>query len=284
MPDLSEKLARWRDSVRALVPHREDVLDELESHLCELVDARIAAGDPTDEAFAEATSQIGSPEEIAIEFAKVSPPCIPWLPVHVIWSLAGVVCGMVLVWITPRFTEGGVQTLLAIHMGSVLLGYTATVFVGLLAACFLIARLRSELPAAQGRFLLEATQSLTLLSAVLTAAGMGCGLLCPLQKRGLLWGWSLTEAGGVAILLWDLWMFRLLVRRGNPIASLNRLMACGIVGNIVVVAGWLVASLVDGYIPRTLLACSLIAGLVALHLPIAGAALMPAGWLRSKPS
>ena len=61
MPDLEEKIAKWRKRMAAGGVKPAAVLDELEGHLREVIQERLAAGRSESEAVEIAIARVGSP-------------------------------------------------------------------------------------------------------------------------------------------------------------------------------------------------------------------------------
>jgi hypothetical protein len=85
-------------------------------------------------------NRLGRPGDIAAEFAKVPAAPAPWLPVRLTWVGGILLAGAMLMPLWPKFTAGGLTSVLAAHMGAVMLGYVATLLLGFLAACYFLAR------------------------------------------------------------------------------------------------------------------------------------------------
>jgi hypothetical protein len=82
MGDIEGRIIQWRLSMPRLLPGRGEVLDELEGHLRDDVDAPTRGGHPPDEAVEMAMNRLGRPDDIAGEFAKLPAAPAPWLPVR----------------------------------------------------------------------------------------------------------------------------------------------------------------------------------------------------------
>lgn len=265
MLEVDDLVARWRESVAPYFHDREEVLDELESHLLDAIDRLTNAGSSPDEAVRLASERLGMPESIAAEFSKVPPRVTPWLPVRVV-GVAGLALTALVLWpLTSRLFAGGVDSLLAAHTGAVLLGYVATFAVGVLGACFLVSRLVAVPDSGRQRYLRRALLWLSALAALLTGGGVAAGVFCPFAKTGWCYGLSTHEVAGLAVLFWDFLLLAvcLACRPGRMMVLLTVL---GTAGTALVVFGWF------GVVPA----------LLALSLPIAvgGTALVPAGCLR----
>ena len=74
MFDLEQEIDVWRDELLENPSIDHDRLRELESHLREDIDRRIAKGTQLAEAFAEAKNQLGQSLELGSEYAKVHVP------------------------------------------------------------------------------------------------------------------------------------------------------------------------------------------------------------------
>ena len=73
MPDLERRVAAWRAAMRAALPGRDPVVDELEDHLRERTLDLTRRGLPLPEAFAQASAEIGQPGVIAPQFRSLRP-------------------------------------------------------------------------------------------------------------------------------------------------------------------------------------------------------------------
>jgi hypothetical protein len=71
--DLNRALAAWKGELSAQPEISAQDLRELETHLLECFEARCRSGVSEPEAFAAAVRQMGSPERLAVEFAKANP-------------------------------------------------------------------------------------------------------------------------------------------------------------------------------------------------------------------
>lgn len=63
MPDLDHFLTDWRRSVEPHFQSREDVLDELECHLYDTIEAQVSQGKPLNEAIEFAMARLGQPSD-----------------------------------------------------------------------------------------------------------------------------------------------------------------------------------------------------------------------------
>jgi hypothetical protein len=72
MFDLNRAIAKWRRHLAAAGIESSQVLDELESHLRDEVDAQMDAGAGAREAFEAATRRLGEAETLQVEFVKAA--------------------------------------------------------------------------------------------------------------------------------------------------------------------------------------------------------------------
>lgn len=259
---------------------RGEVLDELEEHLRDEVDALTESGLAPDDAVQTAVTRLGDPADLAAEFAKVPPATAPWLPVRLAWVGGALLTASMLAPLWPRLTAGGLTSLLAAHMGAVMLGYVATLLVGFLAVCALVARPFGGLSEGQVQTLRRSALSLTGLAVALTGVGIVVGsVFCPDAKTGWAWGLDTREVGGIGILAWNVAMLAGLwanrdARRVGALALL------GVAGNVVVFAGWLGASAVERVLHGTAGNFAPVAALILAQVAVGLVALAPAGCLR----
>lgn len=71
MFDLEQALSKWRQQMAADGIERSDLLDELESHLCDDVDQRLRSGLNPEEAFQLAVEELGSSKALKSEFERI---------------------------------------------------------------------------------------------------------------------------------------------------------------------------------------------------------------------
>lgn len=74
MFDLDQAIANWRQDLQAAGIRSNDRLDELESHLRDMLEGQSQSGQSGPEAFRTAASQIGRAELLKSEYAKVRQP------------------------------------------------------------------------------------------------------------------------------------------------------------------------------------------------------------------
>lgn len=278
MTELEPRIAQWRQTLAAALGERPDVLDELESHLREEIQRLLLAGHNAEQAFATAAARLGGPREIAAEFAKLPPTPVPWLPARLVLAaaIAWACLGTGLLLRTDR------EPLLIVHLVAVTLGYTGTLFVGLLSACYLFARPFADLAPGQRLSWNRAAVVLTATSAALTAAGVLLGGVWAREHLGRFWAWDARETAGLVITLWNVALLALLVSRH---ASITVRAVLGVVGSVVVLLGWFGVSWLlsrrhsYGYADGLETTFALV---IACHAAVLALGLLPAGCLRLK--
>ncbi len=283
MPELETLVADWREKTAPLFPERTEVLDELESHLWDEIDRSCAAGLDAEAAFSRAVAKLGNIPAVAEEFEKIPQVALPWQPVRVVWGVAAGVLLLTVWMLLPRLSRGGVQSILAGHMGAVLLGYAASLLLGGLAICFLLARLVHEPSLGQRTTIRNAACLLALAAAALTAGGIGLGIYCPLEKHGWCFGLDTREVGGLVIAAWDL-LAALVLLAHRRTGRILLPMAVASAGTVVVVLGWLVAARIEQQLYGALSDPLVLATSVTLLSILTLTALVPAGVLRHRSS
>jgi Cytochrome C assembly protein len=241
MADLEERIGQWRRELAESLGGSAEVLEELEGHLRDEIRRLVLAGRPMEQAFVDAVGRLGSPQALASEFARVT-PTTSWLPIRVavvaLIALAGWLVGMLF---TSDRLHGQLGLLLATHITAVTLGYTTTLIVGALAACYLLARPFGVPDPRQLQSLVRATHFLTAAALALTALGVVLGGFWARESWGRFWGWDARETSAALVLLWDAAMLVVLTRRLlGPRATL----LLGLAGNVVVALAWFAPSLV----------------------------------------
>ncbi len=125
--------------------------------------------------------------------------------------------------------------LLAWHVSTVTLGYTTTLLIGTLTACYLAARLFGTPRSPQLPGLVRAARQLTATALVCTIFGVTLGGFWAQEHLGRFWGWDPKELGGAAVVVWDGFMLLALARR--PLSD-HALLLLGLGGNAVVALAW----------------------------------------------
>jgi hypothetical protein len=239
MFDLKAQIEEWRRAVSAQFGDRTDVLDELEAHLREDVEQRVRAGAPPELAWEQARAQLGEPRALAAEFAKVRGRA--WLPARVTLAVVIGFALSVAVWAFARASQGRIDTLLAVHVVAVTVGYTAVFAVGTLSACALLARATGRWDATRARGFRSAVLMLGATSLSLTAVAIALGSLWARDHMGRYWGWDAKEIGGLAVLAasgLSVTAAALGRRKAHRSERADGLLLAGIAGNIVVSLSW----------------------------------------------
>ena len=239
MADIEQQIAVWRSRLSALVGNK-DIVDELEMHVRDAVQDQVRRGVPGEQALATALARLGSPEALVREFAKQSGR-IPWLPARLLIGLGTVAAAAMLILLAQRVWNGATTWLLALHQGTVILGYSSVFLVGGLAGCYLIARPFRELRPGQARFVLHRAWLIIGGGLLLTAVGIILGGVWAVDHLGRFWGWHEKEIAALGVLTWEGLMLLVLSRRtANPLPG----MLMALVGNVVVLLAWFGVALV----------------------------------------
>ena len=281
MADLEERIRKWRGEQAESLGGSAEVLEELEGHLRDEVHRLALAGRPMEEAFADAVARLGSPPALAAEFARVT-PTTPWLPIRVaVVALIAMGGGLVGFLFASDRLHGGLGLLLATHITAVTLGYTTTLLVGALAACYLLARPFGVPDPRQLQSLVRATRFLTGAALALTALGVVLGGFWTRESWGRFWGWDARETCTALVLLWDVAMLVVLTRR---LLSPRATLLLGLAGNAVVALAWFGPNLVGvdlhayNYPPVAVL----LAWFVLAHVALACLAFVPPGYMAKR--
>lgn len=280
MPDCESFLAQWRQALSAACHLTPETLDELENHLRERIAELMRTGLSETEACERAAAELGSPETMAREFRKLDRAA--WLPAKIVARLgiAGALILAVLL-LARALTQPVVDVLLSVHAFSVTLGYTSTLLLGVLGACFVLQRARADFSPHRLAPLGRITLIFATVATVCTAAGVILGGFWAQREWGRFWAWDAKETGGFCAVIWMAGFllahtFRWVTPRGLLVASL--------VGSNVVFLAWFGSALAPGLhaygLPNAahLLLLAALAGNVLLGL----LGLAPAGCLRAR--
>src|SRR3954468_11070842 len=144
--DLEKLITEWRKT--AGTPNvSAETLDELETHLRETTERLVRSGTSLPDAFQRAVADLGTISGIASEFRKLDEPL--WLPIKLaigaigITTFAAMVVPMLVI---ARSGSGPSSVLLATHIFTVTLGYTATLLIGGLGICSVSQRCFEDFP------------------------------------------------------------------------------------------------------------------------------------------
>jgi hypothetical protein len=233
MANLEERIGRWRRELAESLGGSAEALEELEGHLRDEVARLMQAGQSAEQAFEAATARLGDGPALAAEFARAQ-PAAPWWPVRVGFG-ALVACAGWLAGLMLARLGGDLDLLLAVHVGAITLGYTTTLLIGALAACYVVARPFGVPAPRQVTGLTRVALALTALALGLTALGVVLGGFWAQERLGRFWGWDAKETGGALVLLWDA---AIIVVLGRRLVSEHAALVLGLAGNAVVALAW----------------------------------------------
>jgi hypothetical protein len=270
MPELEQLIAKWRRGLAETAGCSKEVLDELESHLRDEIQQLVRTGHSEERALTLAASRLGSPHTLATEFAKVSDP-VSWLPVRIlgISFLVFLLATLFLGYILAGGQNGRMGALLATHVCAIILGYGASLFVGLLAICYVARRPFGDLSAGQMQSLGRAVFALTAVATGLTLVGILLGCVWARDHLGRYWGWDPKESWAAGVLIWDVAMLTLLRYRPSD----REVVRLGILGNVLVGFAWISGA------PQLLPSLMTFA---AIHLALFVTGFVPPGSLRRR--
>jgi len=99
MHNFEPEIIDWRRQMIAAGIKNADVLDELESHLCEDIEQKLRAGADAGQVFETATARFGEPGALKAEFDRIEQPERKYMKRGVLIGAAivGVMVGMALV-------------------------------------------------------------------------------------------------------------------------------------------------------------------------------------------
>ncbi len=245
MFNLKTNLGQWRKTMSKAIDCPPEMLDELESHLCDHFETLSKAGHTEPAAWEQAVARMGNAEQVAAEFAKEAESArTVWLPVRVLtWlAIAGVFLMALLV--LSKFDLSKMNLLLTVHVFTVTVGYSALCFSGFLAACYVLGRQFRSLNLSQFRSLLRGVAWFSGVAAIATTVGIGLGCFWAKGHLGRYWAWDLKEIGATMVLGWSglIW----LVQSRGWAQSYSILQACCL-GNIVVIVAWLGPAMHQGH-------------------------------------
>jgi ABC-type transport system involved in cytochrome c biogenesis permease subunit len=230
------------------------------------------------EAFRRAVTQLGSLNTIASEFQKLNRGT--WRPLQVITGIGVIVLLAMPIVLITRFDASPRSLLLAGHIFTVTLGYTATFLVGALGICFVGQRCFSDLPPPPMRSLTRITFILGSVAASLTALGIILAMVWAKAEWGRFWAWDPKETGAFSVIVWQIGFLvaHRFASRGGALLVLS------VLGNIVVSLGWFGANLLSvhhsspwNYALALVLGAAVVANLAVFFLGFA-----PAGCLRPR--
>jgi hypothetical protein len=241
MRNLEEKIADWREQMAAGGVKSPTVLDELESHLREEIDIRLACGDSESDAFERGVVWIGTPGAIQAEFNKVERTGrLPMKIGATVWAVLSLGEAVVL---SGLMFSGTLHLLVATHIFCLAAGYLASFVTGGLAVYYAYRHWFGNFSTAQRQSVERAVLWFSQAAAGLAVVGFILGVLWSGQNRGTYWGGTPRETGGLCASIWlvGLWSVQRFFRKD----AYARMQAC-IGGNIIVGLAWSGAVVLSG--------------------------------------
>ncbi len=119
MFDLEASLAKWREELAKGGTLDRDSLAELEDHLRDAIERRVAAGDEASQAFEAACASIGDAQALHLEYAKVHPK-VPWRR-RLLNALVGYVLVSTLIGLVFQVSALLEVILLALGLGAIMI-------------------------------------------------------------------------------------------------------------------------------------------------------------------
>lgn len=234
MPELDAVVARWQQDVTAALGGDRDAAEELAGHLREEAEQLVRQGAPAAAALHQARQRLGSPAELAAEFARAARPA-RWLPVPVLLAVVAAGFGW-LAWtafVPMARAEGG--GLLAAHVGSLTAGYFAAAYAALLGVAGLVCWVVRPLPPGRLRSLGQALVGANAAATLLLGAGTLLGAVWAGQHRGRAWS---NDPREVLSLLAALWFAGVAVTGWQAPRRLYRVAMLSVAGLAVGAWGW----------------------------------------------
>ena len=281
MPDLESFLTQWRQRLSDARPLPPETLDELENHLRERIAELMRAGVAESDACQRAAAELGSADAIAGEFRKVYRAA--WLPAKIVAGM-GIAGTLVLAafLLVRAFTQPAADVLLAVHVFTVTVGYTATLLLGALGACFILQRARADFSPRHFESLGRITFIFATVATICTAIGVILAGFWAQREWGRFWGWDAKEIGGLCAVIWMTGFF---IAQAFRWVTTRGLLVAGVIGSNVVLLAWFGSALALGVhtsgLPDFARLLLLFAALIGNFL-LAALGLAPAGCLRAR--
>ena len=236
MPDLEEDIAEWRKRMAAGGVKSPAVLDELEGHLREAIQERLAAGRSETEAFEIAIARVGSPGSLRTEFNKISGAiCLPVVIGACMWTMLVI---LVAVLMLRRVFIGEMGTLMFSHIVILTTGYLAAFLAGGFGIIYVCWQWFGRLSPAREQSLSKAVFWFTYISGGLVLGGFLLGTLWSKQHLDAYWQDSPRWWGCFCACIWTVALC--LIQRFANISDHVR-MLLSIVGNVVIGLSWFCA-------------------------------------------
>jgi hypothetical protein len=271
MRELEEMIADWRRSLRGRLS--ADVIEEIEDHLRQRVGELRGAQHDLQTAFATAVREIGPPEAFTAEFAKIDSKL--WWPIKVAIAILGAIALLLPGFLVARLHDKPLGLLLGVHVFTVTLGYLAVFAIGLFGCCFVFQRCLGEFPSAKANRIARIATNLGLIALPFVAVAIVLGAIWSNLTWGRWWSNDPKELGALCIVAWTIGF---IATERSGAVSARTLMLLAIIGNIVVIFGWLGANFLMTH--SEFAKAQMLALLCAHAIPLA-IGFLPAGWLRS---
>lgn len=213
-PNLDAKLAAWKNEMLGRL-RDSDAVEELETHLRELVETAVAAGASTDDAWRTAVTKLGDSNMLKLEFDKLGRSGL-------VDATAVLLVGMVVLGLIMPITSlilfhspaMHADRLLGAHVLTISLGYISALGCGLLGAYAVV---RIAVGGAANRVLDRwiplGVVTASGLEAALMLAGIALGAVWAKDHLGRAWGWDAKEIGAAVTMLFHLVLFVLAYKR-----------------------------------------------------------------------
>jgi len=239
MFNLDEAISHWRREMAASGIEHPRLLDELESHVRDDIDALVAAGIPEAQAFHLAVSRLGETASVCAEFSKLRKSVFGPLKIGTLlwassWTLfaAGLFLGVI---------PGRLNLLLAAHIFSLTAGYAAALLTGGVGMYYVCCHWCRTLSAVRQQALRRAVLRLSTFAVGLVLAGLLLGMLWTQRNRGGYSAGGPREAGTLCAWVWLVGF--LLIQRFRQVSD-GATMLLAIVGNIIVSLAWFGAGII----------------------------------------
>ena len=203
MHEVEEKITAWRLATAKLLPGQPEIVQELEEHLREQIEASLRAGLAPADACAHAIERLGDPRATAAEFGRLSNGRLTaWWPARLVfWGLPLVFVPFLglLLW---KHRSGSLELLLVVHVFLVTLGYVATFASGGLGICYLCTQLLRPLTGRERRAWNRSLFILTVAAGSAVLGGLILGSIWAKDHLGRYWAWDPKETGALLVLVW----------------------------------------------------------------------------------
>ena len=234
MHELEKQIAKWRQTMAGAAGQRQELLDELETHLREEIERLLRSGVAEGDAFPLAVANLGTPSALAGEYAKVIRKA-PWLPVRVARILGLIITVLLSAILLRRMGDGRIGVLLLAHVLSVTMGYVSMFLIGGLSVCYIAVRWFRE-PGPTARHSLQCSiAQFAYFATVLTGVGVLLGMVWAKEHMGRYWAWDLKEVGGFLVLSWALLLCVVQSWKRTPYSIL---VLMGILANAITAWAW----------------------------------------------